>query len=116
VIRRHLEDELPFMATETILMQAVRRGGDRQELHERIRRHSMAAAEGVKERGERNDLVQRIAGDSAFGMSRDEIDGLLDPARFTGRAAEQVEIFLRDEVGPVLALYEEGEAVPELRA
>jgi adenylosuccinate lyase len=116
VIRRHLEDELPFMATETILMQAVRRGGDRQELHERIRRHSMAAAEGVKERGERNDLVQRIAGDSAFGMSRDEIDGLLDPARFTGRAAEQVEIFLRDEVGPVLALYEQGEAVPELRA
>jgi adenylosuccinate lyase len=116
VIRRHLEDELPFMATETILMQAVRRGGDRQELHERIRRHSMAAAEGVKERGERNDLVQRIAGDSAFGMSRDEIDGLLDPARFTGRAAEQVEIFLRDEVGPVLASYEAGEAVPELRA
>jgi adenylosuccinate lyase len=116
VIRRHLEDELPFMATETILMQAVRRGGDRQDLHERIRRHSMAAAEGVKERGERNDLVQRIAGDSAFGMSRDEIDGLLDPARFTGRAAEQVEIFLRDEVGAVLALYEAGEAVPELRA
>jgi adenylosuccinate lyase len=116
VIRRHLEDELPFMATETILMQAVRRGGDRQELHERIRRHSMAAAEGVKERGERNDLVQRIAGDSAFGMSRAEIDGLLDPARFTGRAAEQVEIFLRDEVGPVLALFEAGEAVPELRA
>jgi adenylosuccinate lyase len=116
VIRRHLEDELPFMATETILMQAVRRGGDRQDLHERIRRHSMAAAEGVKERGERNDLVERIAGDSAFGMSRDEIDGLLDPARFTGRAAEQVEIFLRDEAGPALGSHEADDAVPELRA
>jgi adenylosuccinate lyase len=116
VIRRHLEDELPFMATETILMQAVRRGGDRQDLHERIRRHSIAAAEGVKERGDRNDLVQRIADDAAFGMSRDEIDAILDPARFTGRAAEQVDIFLRGEVEPVLRGAEPAQAVPELRA
>jgi adenylosuccinate lyase len=116
VIRRHLDDELPFMATETILMHAVRRGGDRQELHERIRRHSMAAAEGVKERGERNDLVARIAGDDAFGMSRAEIEGTLDPARFTGRAAEQVDIFLHTHVAPVLADAAGDTDVPELRA
>jgi adenylosuccinate lyase len=116
VIRRHLAEELPFMATETILMQAVRQGGDRQDLHERIRRHSMEAAEGVKERGERNDLVDRIAGDSAFGMSQAAIESTLDPARFTGRAAEQVDIFLRDEVGPALAGTAEDEDVPELRA
>ena len=116
VIRRHLDEELPFMATETILMHAVRRGGDRQDLHERIRQHSIAAAEGVKERGERNDLVDRIAGDDAFGMSRADIDGMLDPARFTGRSAEQVDIFLRNEVEPVLAGATAAEDVPELRA
>jgi adenylosuccinate lyase len=116
VIRRHLDDELPFMATETILMHAVRRGGDRQDLHERIRRHSMAAAEGVKDRGERNDLVDRIAGDPAFGMSRTEIEGTLDPARFTGRAAEQVDNFLANEVAPVLAAHDVADLVPELRA
>jgi adenylosuccinate lyase len=115
VIRRRLAEELPFMATETILMQAVRRGGDRQDLHERIRRHSMAAAEGVKERGESNDLVERIAGDPAFGMSRDEIDSMLDPARFTGRAAEQVDIFLNGDVEAVLSGAADA-AVPELRA
>jgi adenylosuccinate lyase len=116
VIRRRLAEELPFMATETILMQAVRRGGDRQDLHERIRRHSMAAAEGVKERGESNDLAERIAADSAFGMSREEIESTLDPARFTGRSAEQVDIFLRTEVDPVLANEPTGHTTPELRA
>jgi adenylosuccinate lyase len=115
VIRRHLDEELPFMATETVLMHAVRRGGDRQDLHERIRRHSVAAAERVKDHGERNDLIDRISADGAFGMTRDEIDGMLDPARFTGRAAEQVELFLRNEVAPVLKEYSE-DAVPELRA
>lgn len=116
VIRRHLDDELPFMATETVLMQAVKRGGDRQDLHERIRQHSIAAADGVKDRGERNDLVDRLAADAAFGMSRGEIEALLDPARFTGRAAEQVDIFLRDEVEPVLRGWAQDEDVPELRA
>lgn len=116
VIRRHLDDELPFMATEVILMHAVRRGGDRQDLHERIRRHSIAAAEGVKERGERNDLVERIAGDASFGMSREEIDGTLDPKRFTGRAAEQVDTFIRNEVDPVLEKHVMETAAPELRA
>ncbi|HSK18998.1 MAG TPA: adenylosuccinate lyase [Longimicrobiales bacterium] len=116
VIRRHLDDELPFMATETILMHAVRRGGDRQDLHERIRRHSVAAAERVKDHGERNDLIERIIGDDAFGMDRAEIEGMLDPARFTGRAAEQVDIFLRNEVDPVLKRHETSDSVPELRA
>ncbi|HEX2167108.1 MAG TPA: hypothetical protein VHG09_07675, partial [Longimicrobiales bacterium] len=116
VIRRHLDDELPFMATETILMHAVRGGGDRQDLHERIRRHSVAAAERVKDHGERNDLMERIIGDATFGMQREEIEGMLDPARFTGRAAEQVELFLKNEVDPVLERLVEEDAIPELRA
>jgi adenylosuccinate lyase len=116
VIRRRLAEELPFMATETILMHAVRRGGDRQDLHERIRRHSVAAAERVKDHGESNDLVDRIATDAAFGMSREEIDGMLDPARFTGRSAEQVDLFLRNEVEPLLRGAAPDDAVPELRA
>jgi len=116
VIRRHLMEELPFMATETILMHAVRRGGDRQDLHERIRRHSVAAADRVKEHGEANDMIERLSGDDAFGMARDEIEGMLDPARFTGRSAEQVDNFLRNEVSPVLEMYEMGDTAPELRA
>src|SRR5690606_38492174 len=116
VIRRHLAEELPFMATETILMHAVRRGGDRQDLHERIRRHSVAAAERVKDHGEANDLIERIVGDGEFGMSRDEIEGMLDPARFTGRAAEQVDIFLENEVRPVLETMGSEDVIPELRA
>jgi adenylosuccinate lyase len=116
VIRRRLDEELPFMATETVLMHAVRRGGDRQDLHERIRRHSIAAGEMIKEHGERNDLIERLADDATFNMSRDEIEGMMDPARFTGRAAEQVDIFLHEEVEPVLSNYEMTDAVPELRA
>jgi adenylosuccinate lyase len=115
VVRRHLQEELPFMATEAILMHAVRRGGDRQELHERIRRHARAAAEGVKERGEHNDLVDRLASDDGFGMSRAEIESTLDPLRFTGRAAEQVDVFLRAEVEPVLSRLNIQDAVPDLR-
>ncbi|HEX6133698.1 MAG TPA: adenylosuccinate lyase [Longimicrobiales bacterium] len=117
VIRRHLDEELPFMATETVLMHAVRRGGDRQDLHERIRRHSFAAAERVKDHGESNDLVDRLSADDAFRMTRAEIEGMLDPARFTGRAAEQVDIFLRTEVDPVLEKHVvPDDAAPELRA
>ncbi|HEX6559198.1 MAG TPA: lyase family protein, partial [Longimicrobiales bacterium] len=116
VIRRHLDDELPFMATEPILMQAVRAGGDRQALHERIRQHSLAAAERVKDRGESNDLVERIAADPAFGMTRSAIDEVLDPLRHTGRAAQQVDGFLRDHVEPVLARYRVSDAAPELKA
>lgn len=115
MVRRHLDDELPFMATETILMHAVRRGGDRQELHERIRRHSMAAAERVKERGEHNDLVDRLAGDEGLRLSRTEIESTLDPIRFTGRAAEQVDNFLEAEVDPVLSRLTIDDTVPDLR-
>ena len=116
VIRKHLAEELPFMATEAILMHAVRAGGDRQQLHERIRQHSMAAAEAVKDRGEANDLAQRIAGDDSFGMSGSEVQQVLDPARHTGRAAQQVDAFLREHVQPILERYQVSEAAPELKA
>jgi adenylosuccinate lyase len=116
VIRKHLAEELPFMATEAILMHAVRAGGDRQQLHERIRQHSIAAAEAVKDRGEANDLAERIAGDDSFGMSGSEVQEVLDPARHTGRAAQQVDAFLREHVQPILERYQVSEAAPELKA
>ncbi len=115
VIRRHLLDELPFMATEPILMRAVKAGGDRQELHERIRRHSVAAANRVKDDGAPNDLIERIAADPAFGLSRAALEETLDPARHTGRAAEQVDHFLATHVAPVLARHPAEAGVPELR-
>lgn len=93
--------ELPFMATETILMEASRRGGDRQQLHERLRRHSLAAQEAVAA-GEANPLLDAIAADDAFGLGRDEIGALVDPGRFTGRAEQQVEEFLAEVVRPAL--------------
>ena len=116
VIRRHLADELPFMATEAILMHAVRAGGDRQALHERIRQHSIAAAEVVKERGGDNDLAERIAKDKTFGMSDTDVQAVLDPKRHTGRAAQQVDAFLRDHVQPILDRYQSTDATPELKA
>ena len=102
VIERRLRAELPFMATENILMACVRKGGDRQELHEVIRRHSQAAAGRVKEEGLDNDLLERLAGDPAVGMSRAEINEILKIEEFVGRAPEQVDEFLRDYVEPVL--------------
>ncbi len=116
VIRRNLEEELPFMATEGILMDAVKRGGNRQVLHERIRIHSLAAAEQVKEHGERNDLVDRIAADDAFSLPRSALDALLDPAKHIGRAPQQVDRFLEDHVVPVLRQHGEPDPVPELKA
>ncbi len=119
IARRHLEQELPFMATEAILMRAVQRGGDRQALHERIRQHAMAAAERLKA-GEDNDLIARIEGDGAFPLSRAEIEETLDPARHVGRAPTQVAEFLAEQVEPVLAVYaaelSDAAAAPELRA
>lgn len=103
VVRRNLAEHLPFMATETILMQATSRGGDRQELHERIRRHSMAAAQRMKEEGEDADLLERIADDEAFGLESDELSEMVDPIRFVGRAPAQVARFLERDVEPVLA-------------
>ena len=102
VIRRNLEEHLPFMATETLLMRAVARGGDRQELHERIRRHALEASRRMKE-GEPGDLLERIAADPAFGMSAEEVRGTIDPLAFVGRAPEQVDRFLSEEVDPLLA-------------
>ncbi|MGH7481325.1 MAG: adenylosuccinate lyase [Longimicrobiales bacterium] len=115
VIRRHLLEELPFMATEAILMRAVRAGGDRQALHERIRRHSIAATERVKEEDGTNDLIERIAADPEFGLTRAELDDALDPARHIGRAPEQVDAFLDAEVEPLLAGESVESRVPELQ-
>ena len=84
------------------MMDAVKRGGDRQQLHEKLRVHSQAAARVVKEEGGRNDLIDRIAADPAFMVTREEIEAILDPANFTGRSQEQVEEFLRDVIRPVL--------------
>jgi adenylosuccinate lyase len=102
IVRRNLAEHLPFMATETILMHATSRGGDRQELHERIRKHSMAAARRMKEEGADADLLERIADDDAFGLARDDLEELIDPARFVGRAPEQVARFLDEHVTPAL--------------
>ncbi|MGO8690747.1 MAG: adenylosuccinate lyase [Thermoguttaceae bacterium] len=103
VIAASLEAELPFMATENILMAAVAAGGDRQELHERIRRHSQAAAAVVKEQGGHNDLLERLAGDPAFG--RVDLTAIMQPRQFIGRAPEQVDEFLTEVVDPLLARY-----------
>jgi adenylosuccinate lyase len=103
VIRARVMNELPFMATENILMDAVKRGGDRQELHERLRVHSQAAGRVVKEEGGPNDLLERIAEDPAFGVTLEQCRAILQPERFTGRSAEQVTEFLRDVVEPILA-------------
>lgn len=102
VIKQHVENELPFMATENILMDAVKDGGDRQELHEKIRIYSMEAAKRVKELGQRNDLIERIANDKAFGKNIDELNNILNPQNFCGRAAQQAEEFINEVVTPIL--------------
>ena len=101
VIGRHVAEELPFMATETILMECVKAGGDRQELHEAIRGHSMAAAARVKA-GAENNLLDLISTDASFAAVHGRLDTLLDPLRFVGRAPDQVTAFVRDHVDPVL--------------
>jgi len=102
VITAHVNNELPFMATENILMEAVKRGGDRQELHENIRVHSMEAAKRVKEEGLSNDLIERIIGDASFLMSKEEILAVIDPIKFVGRAPSQVVEFINEYVKPIL--------------
>ena len=101
-IRKHIMAELPFMSTEVILMECVKAGGDRQELHEKIRVHSMEASRMVKQFGKDNDLIDRIKADSAFAAIHGMIDRILDPKNFIGRAKEQTEEFLRDEIVPIL--------------
>ena len=105
VISARVQSELPFMATENIMMDAVKKGGNRQELHERIRQHSMAAAAKVKVEGEKNDLVQRIAADEVFGLSESEINSILDGKNFIGRCPEQVDEFVDEFITPVLEAY-----------
>ena len=108
VIEQRLRKELPFMATENIMMDAVKkRGADRQQLHERIRVHSMAASKVIKEEGGENDLLQRIAADEAFGVTLEELESILQPEKYTGRAKEQTEDFLAEYVAPVLERYKD---------
>ena len=102
VIEKRLMSELPFMATENIMMDAVKAGGDRQELHEKIRTLSMEAGRNVKEKGLDNNLLELIAADPAFNLTLDELKKTMDPSRYTGRAKEQVEEFLNEVIRPVL--------------
>ena len=99
--------ELPFMATEEILMNAVLKGGDRQELHEKIRTYSMEAGKQVKEYGKPNDLVDRIAEDNTFGLTKEEILHILNPDNLCGRAKNQVDEFIENQVNPVLERYKD---------
>ncbi len=103
VIEKHLMAELPFMATENIMMDAVKAGGDRQELHEQIRRLSMEAGRNVKEKGLDNNLLELIAAQPSFGLSLEELKKAMDPSRYVGRAPKQVEEFLEEVIRPVLA-------------
>jgi len=105
VIEKHISEELPFMATENIMMDAVKKGGNRQELHERIRVHSIAAGAAVKEQGLSNDLIHRIASDPLFGLSEAELLDNLDARAYIGRSPQQVSEFLENDVCPVLEKY-----------
>jgi len=103
VCARRLADEAPFLASENVLMEAVRRGGDRQELHEKLRVHARASAERRTEAGGPADLLDRIAGDPAFGLSAADVRDAVLPEKLIGRAAEQVEAFVHGELDPALA-------------
>jgi adenylosuccinate lyase len=102
VIEKRLMSELPFMATENIMMDAVKAGGDRQELHERIRELSMEAGKTVKVEGKDNNLLELIASDPAFNLTMEELQKTMDPAKYVGRAPRQVDVFLEKNVKPVL--------------
>jgi adenylosuccinate lyase len=112
VSRRRLEAEVPFLATEDLMMEAVKRGGDRQELHERLRVHARASADERARTGAPADLLDRIAGDAAFGMNRGVLAAIATPERLTGRSAEQVEAFVREELDPALEGAEAASAAP----
>ncbi len=115
VIEKHLYEELPFMATENIMMEAVKRGGDRQELHERIRVHSMEAGKQVKLYGLKNDLAERIASDSIFGMTIEDIIAVMKPSDYIGRCEQQVEEFVETEVKPRISNIETKKIHAELK-
>ncbi len=114
VVRRRVMEKLPFMATENIMMEAVKRGGNRQELHEALREHSHAAARKVKLEGGANDLIDRIVADPLFPLSREEIDAQMAPEKYVGRAPSQVTEFLREEIAPLLAKYPDESIQAEL--
>ena len=107
IVRRRVMAELPFMASENIMMDAVEKGGNRQELHEKIRTYAMQAGKVVKEEGLDNDLIERIAADPSFGLTREDIDKTLIPENYTGRSSEQVDEFLAECVAPVLEKYKD---------
>ena len=102
VIEARVMAELPFIASENIMMDLVRRGGDRQEIHEKIRVHSIAAGKQVKEQGEKNDMLERIAADPSFNITMDELKDILIPSLYTGRSASQVDEFIADYIDPVI--------------
>ena len=104
-INKHIMEELPFMATEYIIMEEVKSGGDRQEIHETIRVHSMEASKKVKEEGKENDLIARIMNDSSLKMDKSKIREVLDPKNFIGFAPIQTEEFIENEVNPILQKY-----------
>ena len=114
VIAKRIGEELPFMATEEIIMECVKAGGSRQQLHEAIRVHSMESAKAVKQRGEPNDLISRIKSDKTFAAIADKIDGILAPENFIGRAAVQVEDFLSEYIDPLLSGDDSSEPMPEI--
>ena len=105
-IKSHVNEELPFMATENILMEAVKRGGDRQELHEKIRQYSMVAGKRVKEEGLDNNLLELLEKDEAFNLSKDDLNSLLDGKLYIGRCPEQVVEFIEEDVKPVISKYD----------
>ena len=103
VINRRVNAELPFMATEQLIVRAVRAGGDRQVAHETIRKHSLAAARALKDGADSNDLLERLGRDKSFGVKLEDLRGAIEPSRFVGRAPEQVDEFLRDVIGPLFS-------------
>lgn len=106
-IQKHIMEELPFMATEYIIMEEVKAGGDRQEIHESIRVHSMEASKKVKEEGKDNDLIARIMNDTSLKMDKSKLRDVLDPKNFIGFAPVQTEEFIENEVKPILDQYAE---------
>lgn len=107
VVETDILKELPFMATENIMMDAVKAGGDRQELHELVRQHSMAAGKVVKEEGKPNDLIERIANDPKFGLTKEEIEAHMQPIHYVGRSVQQTEEFFRDYIDPILTKHKD---------
>jgi adenylosuccinate lyase len=107
MILKHIQEELPFMATENIIMASVKKGASRQEMHEIIRQHSMDAGKVVKVDGKPNDLIERLINDKNIPLSKEEIENMLNPKDFIGRAPEQVMDFINSEVNPIIEKYKD---------